>query len=174
MSRNRKERERLERVRLHKAGLEPYDLLKLTAFHEAGHAVYATLHDNPVEIVTVDPQKVLELTGRNCPGYTRYSKWGLANADYVLDMTAVGLTAEATLVSGGVINPEEDDLQCIDDMLNQMGLDGEEKQREFTRMRCRVQEFVEANRAAIVAVAEALMEKKTLTGADIDLVLKPS
>src|SRR5271166_946063 len=110
MSRRRKEKERLGRVRQHKAGVEPYDLLKLTAFHEAGHVVFATMHDNPVEIVTIDPQKVLELTGRDCPGYTRYTKSGLAPAEYVLDSTAVGLTSEALLVSGGVVNPHEEDI----------------------------------------------------------------
>lgn len=173
MSRRRKEKERLERVRRYKAGVEPYDLLKLTAFHEAGHVVFATLHDNPVEIVTVDPQKVLELTGRNCPGYTRYTKHGLGDADYVLGLTAVGLTSEAILVSGGVINPQEEDLQLIHDMLeNKLGFHGEEKQREFIRMRLRIEEFVNINRAAITAVATSLMERKTLTGEEIDRVLK--
>src|SRR5712692_8213054 len=123
MSRRRKEKDRLERVRQYKAGVEPFDLLKLTAFHEAGHVVFATLHDNPVEIVTIDPPKVLELTGRKCPGYTRYCKERVADVETVLDSTAVGLTSEAMLVSGGVINPQEEDLQIIDDMLeNQLGL----------------------------------------------------
>lgn len=162
----------MERVRQHKAGVEPFDLLKLTAFHEAGHVVFATLHDNPVEIVTIDPQKVLELTGRNCPGYTRYTKKGLADAETVLDSTAVGLTSEALLVSGGVINPHEEDLQIIDDMLEkQLGLHGQEKQREFIRMKLRAEEFVNTNRAVITAVATALMERKTLTGEDINRVL---
>jgi ATP-dependent Zn protease len=172
MSRRRKEKERLERVRQHKVGVEPFDLLKLTAFHEAGHVVFATLHDNPVEIVTIDPQKVLELTGRNCPGYTRYTKEGLADAETVLGSTAVGLTSEALLVSGGVVNPQEEDLQIIDDMLEKLGLHGQEKQREFIRMKLRVEEFVNTNRAAITAVATALMTRKILTGAEIDQILK--
>jgi ATP-dependent Zn protease len=172
MSRRNKEKGRLERVRLHRLGLEPFDLLKLTAFHEAGHVVFATLHDNPVEIVTIDPQKVLELTGRNCPGYTRYSKWGLANANYVLDMTAAGLTAEAMLVSGGVINPEEDDLLMISCMLDKMELNGADKQHEFVSMKLRVEDFVLKHRAQITSVANALMEKKTLTGEDVAEVLK--
>jgi ATP-dependent Zn protease len=151
--------------------VEPYDLLKLTAFHEAGHVVFAIRHDHPVEIVTIDPQRVLELSGRNCPGYTKYETWGLRNADFVLGLTAVGLTTEALLVSGGVINPEEEDLQIIHDMLGRLGLPGEETQRIFIRTRLRVEEFVNTNRAAITAVATALMAKKTLTGEEIDHVL---
>jgi hypothetical protein len=39
-------------ARQYKAGVKRYDLTRLTAFHEAGHVVFSTLHDNDVEIVT--------------------------------------------------------------------------------------------------------------------------
>ncbi len=140
MSRARKERERKERARQYKAGLKPYDLTRLTAFHEAGHVVFSTFHGNPVEIVTIDMQRVEELTGRKgCPGYTRYTREGYADADTVLMMTAVGLASEAMLVSGGVINPREDDLSRLHDILeNQMGLEGEAKNRTVSAapLRC--------------------------------------
>jgi len=55
-----------------------------------------------------------------CPGYTRYTKEGYDEADSVLMMTAVGLTSEAMLVSGGVINPHEDDLRLIHEMLKNL------------------------------------------------------
>ena len=136
MSRAKKERERKERVRLHKAGLKPYDITRLTAFHEAGHVVFSTLNGNPVEVVTIDMQKVEELTGQTgCPGYTQYTKQGLADADLVMMMTTVGLTAEAMLVSGGVINPNEDDLKMLNGMLDSMGLHGEAWEREMYRIR---------------------------------------
>jgi ATP-dependent Zn protease len=174
VSRRKKERERKERVRQYKAGVKPYDLTRLTAFHEAGHVVFSTLHDNEVEIVTVDPQKVEELTGRKgCPGYTRYTKEGYGDADTVFMMTAVGLTSEALLVSGGVINPQEDDLRLIHDMLeNQLGLHGEAENRELFRIRHLTQQFVEDHRTAITSVAEALIERKTLTGEDVNQILK--
>jgi len=173
MSRASKERERRERARQYKAGVKPYDLTRLTAFHEAGHVVFSTLHDNPVEVVTIDMQKVEELTSRKgCPGYTRYTKEGYGDADTVLMMTAVGLTSEATLVSGGVINPQEDDLRIIHDMLeNKLGLHGDAKNREFIRIRLLTQQFVEDHRTAITSVAEALIQRKTLTGDDIKQVL---
>ena len=41
MSGAKKDRERRERARLYKLGLKPYDLTRLTAFHEAGHVVQA-------------------------------------------------------------------------------------------------------------------------------------
>lgn len=174
MSRASKERERKERARRYKAGVKAYDLERLTAFHEAGHVVFSTLHDNPVEIVTVDMQKVEELTGRTgCPGYTHYTKQGLGDADTVLMMTAVGLTSEAMLVSGGVINPAEDDLRLINEMLeNQLNLHDAAKEREFMRIRLLTQQFVQDHRDAITSVAEALIEKKTLTGADIEQIIK--
>lgn len=173
MSRASKERERKERARQYKAGVKPYNLERLTAFHEAGHVVFSTLHDNPVEIVTIDMQKVEELTGRSgCPGYTRYTKEGYGDADTVLIMTAVGLTSEALLVSGGVINPHEEDLRLIQEILEKLGLVGEAKNREFMRIRLLTQQFVEDHRTEITSVAEALIERKTLTGEDIDQVLK--
>jgi ATP-dependent Zn protease len=174
MSRASKERERKERARQYKTGVKAHDLGRLTAFHEAGHVVFSTLNDNPVEIVTIDMQKVEELTGRaGCPGYTRYTKQGLGDADTVLMMTAVGLTSEAMLVSGGVINPAEDDLRLIDEMLeNQLNLHGEAKKREFIRIRLLTQQFVQDHRDAITSVAEALIEKKTLTGANIEQIIK--
>jgi hypothetical protein len=88
-------------------------------------------------------------------------------------MTAVGLTSEALLVSGGVINPHEEDLGLIHDILeNQMHLHGEAKNREFIRIRLLTQQFVEQHRAEITAVAEALIARKTLTGADVEQIMK--
>lgn len=63
-------------------------------------------------------------------------------------------------------------LQMIHDMLGKLMLPSEEKQREFIRLCLRVEEFVNTNRGAITAVTAALMEKKTLTGQEIDHVLK--
>jgi hypothetical protein len=45
------------------------------------------------------------------------SRQGYADADIVLMMTTVGLTSEAMLVSGGVINPNENDLGRLHDIL---------------------------------------------------------
>lgn len=160
-------------MRLYKAGLKEYDLARLTAFHEAGHVVFSTLNGNPIEVVTIDMQKVEELTGRTgCPGYTRYTKEGFADADTVLMMTAVGLTSEAMLVSGGVINPNEDDLKMLNEILNNLGLHGEAKERELYRIRWLTQQFVQDHRSEITAVAEALIERKTLSGADVEAILR--
>lgn len=175
MSRASKERERKERARQYKAGVKPYDLTRLTAFHEAGHVVFSTLNGPGVEIVTVDPELVRELTGEECPGYTRYKGQGqdFADADTVLMMTAVRLTSEAMLVSGGVINPKEDDLRLLNEILeDQVGLRGEAKDREMYRVRLLTEEFVSANHATIEAVAEALIKRKTLTGDEIEQIVK--
>ena len=95
-------------------------------------------------------------------------------ADKVLVATAVGLTSEAMFVTSGVVNPAEEDIGLLNDLLeNQLGLHGEDKEREFIRVRLLTQAFVEENRAAIKSVAEALIERKTLTGEEIKQVLNP-
>lgn len=147
-----------------------FNLTTQTAYHEAGHVVFSTLYGPGVEIVTIDMQKVEELTGRTgCPGYTRYNEEGrLMEADKVLVGTAVGLTSEAMFVTGGVVNPAEDDIGLLNDILeNQLGLHGEEKDREFNRVQLLTQVFVQENRAMIETVAKALIERKTLTGEEV-------
>ena len=177
MSRASKERERKERARQYKAGVQPYDLTTQTAYHEAGHVVFSTLHGPGVEIVTIDMQKVEELTGRKgCPGFTQYNEEGrLMEASKVLVATGVGLASEAMFVTGGMVNRAEEDIALLDDLLeNQMGFHGAEKARQFARVQELTQAFIEENRAAIKSVAEALIERKTLTGKgkDINQLLK--
>jgi len=165
MSRWKKEQERKERAK-------QYQLSKQTAFHEAGHAVFATLKGPGVEIVTIDPERVHELTGQRCPGYTQYKQSGPAEADNVLGLTVAGLTAEALFVTDGVVSSQEDDLKRLNDLLeNQMGLRGEAKDREMLRIRFLSQQFAAENRVAIRTVAKALMERRTLTGEEINQVL---
>ncbi|SRR5260370_40927090 len=146
--------------------------LRVNAYHEAGHAVLGMRVGPGVEIVTIDPQRVKELTGKEFPGYTRYRESGPAKADIVLCLTASGLTSEAMFVSGGVVSSKEDDIGRLIEMLeNQLGLRGSEKERELVRIRLMTQQLVLENRAAIEAVANALMEEKTLTGEDLQRIL---
>ena len=59
------------------------------------------------------PQDYLVLLHAELSLFTdgRHMKEGYTDADSALMMTAVGLTSEALLVSGGVINPNKDDLR---------------------------------------------------------------
>ena len=159
--RKKKERERRERA-------QQYAISRATAYHEAGHVVFAALKGMGVEVVTIDPQRVKELTGSEFPGYTRYVQTGLAEADIVLCSTAVGLTSEALFVTGGRVSGQEDDIRRLDEILEQqMGLQGLEKHRELDRIRLLTQQFVTDNRSAIETIAKALLEKKTLSGDDV-------
>lgn len=157
--RKKKEKERRELVR-------QYAIARQTAFHEAGHVVFAMLKGPGVEIATIDPQRVKELTGQEYPGYTRYPESGPANSDIVLCLTAAGLTSEAMFITGGVVSAQEDDIRQINEFLeNQLlGLRGPEKQRELDRIRLLTQQFVAQNRTAIEVVTNALLERKTLSG----------
>lgn len=176
MSRWKKEQARKDRIRQYQLSkLTPEQRTKLTrqtAFHEAGHVVFGTLRGPGVEIVTIDPERVRQLTGQTFPGYTLYKEAGAGYADDVLGLTIAGLTSEATFVTGGTVDPMEDDLSRLDDLLeNQLNIHGEEKAREMVRIRFLVQQFTMENRAAIEAIANALMEQKTLTEAEIDQLL---
>jgi ATP-dependent Zn protease len=163
--RNKKDKERKERAR-------QYQVARLVAFHEAGHVAFAMLNGIGIEIVTIDPQRVKELTGQQYPGYTRYNESGLAEADLILCLTAHGLTSEAMFVSGGVVSTEEDDLRCITEMLeNQLGLRGPAKQRELDRIRLLTQQFMSNNRSTVKAIAKALMERRSMSGEDVQNVL---
>ena len=85
-------------------------------------------------IVTIDMTKHAELTGRTgCPGLTRYNeKCREMEASKVLVATAVGLASEATFVTGGRVNPKEEDIALLNGLLeNELGLHGVEKARAF-------------------------------------------
>jgi ATP-dependent Zn protease len=55
---------------------------------------------------------------------------------------------------------------------NQLNLHGDAKARETIRIRLLVQQFTMENRAAIETVANALIERKTLTKAEINELVK--
>jgi ATP-dependent Zn protease len=163
--RKKKEKERRELAK-------QFELRKLTAFHEAGHVVIGERIGPGVEIVTIDPMRVKELTGQEFPGFTRYRESGPVEAKIVLCLTASGLTSEAMFVSGGVVNPNENDLARLNDLLeNQLGLRGPEKEREFVRIRLMTQDLVSKYSTEINAVANALMERNTLTGEELQQIL---
>ena len=146
-----------------------FDQQKVNAYHEAGHAVFGELLGSGVEITTIDPQKVLELTGRECPGYTRYAGPDGQKAELITIMclTLAGLTSEATYATNGIISPKEDDLQQAEAVLDQAGLHGPAKEQEYLRYRVVTQEMVKKYRAEIEIVGNALAERKTLTGEDV-------
>ena len=149
-----------------------YSTARLCAFHEAGHAVFSTLKGTGVEVVTIDPQRVKELTGQERPGYTLNKESRLVEADIALCSAAVGLTSEAMFVSGGVVNPKEDDITRINEMLDQLGLTGLARQNKFDSTRLMAQQFISDNRSPVEAIAEALMEQKTLTGDDVRRIIE--
>lgn len=178
MARWKKEQQRKDRIRQYQlAKLSPEQRAKLTrqtAFHEAGHVVFGALRGPGVEIVTIDPERVRELTGHTFPGYTRYKDSGPGPADDILGLTIAGLTSEAMFVTGGVVNSQEDDLGRLNDLLeDQLNLHGDAKAREMVRIRLLVEQFTTENRVTIEAVANALIERKTLTEAEIHQILKP-
>ena len=143
---------------------------KWTAYHEAGHTVHAVKHGLGVEMVTIDPARVKELTGHSGVGYTQYKNVGLGHAEDVLRQQVVGMTSEA-YVRDGQISGCQDDLQTLDAMFAQLNLVGLEKERTLTRIKLQAQEFVQDSWAAIKAVADALVEHQTLVDSEVDEII---
>lgn len=142
---------------------------KANAYHEAGHAVFGELLGSGVEITTIDPQKVVELTDRECPAYTRYAGPEGQKAEFmtIMCLTLAGLTSEAMFATNGMISKQEDDLQQAESILDQAGLHGPAREEAFMRSRLVTQDMVKKYRAEIEIVANALHERKTLTGEEV-------
>lgn len=146
-----------------------FDQEKVNAYHEAGHAVFGELLGPGVEVTTIDPQRVIDLTGRECPAYTRYAGPEGQKGEFmtIMCLTLAGLTSEAMYATNGMISPKEDDLQRAEALLDQRGLHGPAREQEFMRCRVVTQEMVKKYRAEIEIVGNALAERKTLTGEEV-------
>lgn len=66
-----------------------------------------------------------------------------------------------------MISTKENDLQQAEGLLDQAGLHGQAREQEFLRSRLVTQKMVEKHQAEIEAVANALVERKTLTGTEV-------
>jgi hypothetical protein len=141
---------------------------KANAYHEAGHAVFGSLVGPGVEITTIDPERVKELTGYDRPGYTRYVESNEASdLATCMVLTYCGLTSEAAFATNGMVSGREDDIAVGESYLDKAGLQGDEREHERKRFRLITQGMVEKYKREIQAVTDALMDRKTLTGAEV-------
>jgi hypothetical protein len=140
--------------------------LRINAIHEAGHAVIMTRIAYGCEVISVDPQEVKRLTGRAMPGFTSPVKKPL-EAQVYLRTTLAGITAEAMFATDGRISPTEDDITHAQEILDKMGLSGEDRERQFLTSRMETQQLVSKYKDDIISIAEALIKRLTLSGVEV-------
>lgn len=140
--------------------------LRINAIHEAGHAVIMTRIAYGCEVTTVDPQEVKRLTGHAMPGFTRPVRKQIESRVYMCTALA-GITSEAMYATNGIISATEDDIAHANEILDHMGLQGEPRDHQFLASRLQTQQLVAQYRADIVAVADALTERLTLSGEEV-------
>jgi len=145
--------------------------LRINAFHEAGHAVAMTRIGHGCEVTTVDPQEVKRLTGRAMPGFTKPVGKGLEVRVYLCTALA-GVMSEAMYATKGMINPKEDDFTHVEEILDRAGMQGEERKESRERAETRTRQLLTESESHIKAVADALIERKTLTGDDVRRIVE--
>ena len=145
--------------------------LRINAYHEAGHAVAMTRIGHGCEVTSVDPQEVKRLTGHAMPGFTKPVAKPLEVRVY-LCTTLAGVMSEAMYATNGMINPKEDDFTHVEEILDRAGMQGQERKKSRENAETRTHQLLTEYEADIKAVAEALIERKTLSGADVRALIQ--
>ena len=128
------------------------------AQHEAGHAVAALYFRLPLVRVWID-----DAGG----GATQYSRrLGPGEVDWTI-ATFAGIEAEIAAFGDAPITPG--DLRAIENMIERLGLHWTEGHLDRFRQRARM--LVREERRVIATLAEALIERRSLTGDDVGALL---
>jgi hypothetical protein len=130
------------------------------AWHEAAHAVAAYIHRLPLRETWIDEAGY----GKTC--YTRRLH-RRRDIEAWLVATMAGPAVELAIWGNA---PIEGDLKVIDRMVRDMGL-SEWSDAVLDRYRIAAKEFVHQQAARIETVAEELLQRHRLTGADIQMLL---
>lgn len=147
--------------------------LEETAYHEAGHAVAAQFVRFPFRYVTIVP----EVDGRDV-GSLVYKPWKEASLDWSrLDKVAFRLQRHVVIGLAGQISEGKmrgrrprygmgsDNRQVVDLILN---IGSEKTVNAFMKYCwCVTEDFVDLRWAEISAVAQALLDRKTLKQSDV-------
>lgn len=144
--------------------------LTATAYHEAGHAVAHIVLEMPFESATIVPNREEGLLGAVSSGY---SQWMLnihrrefrAEVRDAITITMAGPIAEELLTGWrNDAGASRDDRECWH-MLYQIY--GERRDRHARDLARRAKKLVVANWALVKRIANALLEYKTLSEAEV-------
>lgn len=146
-----------------------FDQEKVTAYHEAGHAVVGALEGPGTEITTIEPEKVLALSDRPAVGITNYLGIGKVrvSVETYLSLALAGITSEALYATNGTISPKEDDIVFANEILDKAGFQGPKKEMKFLEARIRTEALIKKYEKEIQIVGDTLNERKTLNAEDI-------
>jgi ATP-dependent Zn protease len=162
------------------------DALKVTAYHEAGHAVAAIAFDYLVEsnILTIEPNGDALGSVAHPPPLMQgcQTKRELRT---VVDQMCIG--SYEGLAAERLFDPSAPDFDGEDDEIQAWNLPrnngiaprgcqfvGDDVYgRYLERLKRKAEAFVEAQRPAIEALAAALLKKKTMTGAEAIQIVRP-
>jgi SEC-C motif len=142
---------------------------KTVAYHEAGHAVVAALIGPGTDLTTIDREKVLALSGQPMIGLTNYLGMGKVevSVDTCLSMALAGVTSEAMYATNGTISAKEDDIVFANEILDNAGFQGGQKELKFLDARIKTEALIKKYEKEIQIVGDALHERKTLKADDI-------
>lgn len=156
------------------AGRSRADRRRDTAFHEAGHAVAACLHGYPFRLVTIEPRTA-------SLGHVLFAKWSgefhpdanndrrtMRRVEVMVTTALAGNAAQWILTRrNDWVGAREDNAHAVR-MASYMCGDDDEALAlvAYLRARVRNQLALAPNWAAVKAVAEALLERRTLRGGE--------
>ena len=138
------------------------------AVHEAGHAVHAVKHDIPLQYTTIDLNQIPEvLRGGN--GYTRVNIKLNGQSSEISDIFLAGIAAQ--FVAGTPNDINEIANECRNDVQRaQANATWQNPRHPAMELICSFRDalrFAQDNITSILAVADALLARNTLTGADV-------
>ena len=124
------------------------------ATHESGHAVAALRFWLPLREIVVNSD------GIGCTRYTRHFSWGETVSVFCGIEAEVGRFGDAPVTS---------DLDVIEEMIERLGLTW--GRGNLDRFRQRARTLVREERRSIRVLADALLERRTMTGAEVSALL---
>lgn len=144
--------------------------LRRTAYHEAGHAVAASLLDDvSLVAVTVVP-------GDTGPGHCLWQASAEGSVEPQVMVCLAGISACAAFSGRNEWERSRLDFEVIDELVATLGIGANEKERDayLERLIKRTEELVHSApwQAAITAVAEALIERQTLQGDEVSAIIQ--
>jgi hypothetical protein len=144
--------------------------LNVIAYHEAGHAVMASLLGIKIKIVTIDEDKTISELGPENKAFTDY-EGGIPDRYFQYLVTHSGSLADNRIdpffpMSGGDLYHPVNDLSDLDSEMDSY------QQMEFCEDYLDAGKIIlDYNWHLVKLVAESLLEKKTLSGQEMEKLL---
>ena len=155
--------------------------LSCTAHHEAGHAVAASMLALRVQRASIEPaEDYLGIVSH--PRWPKHLTDALQFGRPTLSQIARLEAHVIVLLAGGIAERQyrgrsnrvgaADDLHKAVDIVMALSGNAKESSAYLTLLHCRAESLVQVHWGAIEAVAQALLSTKTLTGAEVERLIR--